>query len=179
MTQQPPENNTHQTSNKIGKSFIWISWVIGLILLVFVFQDMLDEQWNPNEQPQYQLTDSGKAEVRLQQNRQGHYVTQGKINGYDVIFLLDTGATNVSIPSHIAEQLNLKSFGSHIAQTANGSVRVYQTKLDQLNIGNLFLHDVSASINPGMQSNEILLGMSALKKVEFSQSGKQLILRER
>lgn len=167
------------TTNKIGKIFIWIAWIIVLALLVFVFQDVLEKQWNPNVQPEYRLTESGKAEVRLLQNKQGHYVTQGKINDQKVTFLLDTGATNVSIPAHIADKLQLTSSGSHVAQTANGNVRVYKTTLDQLNIGNLFLYNVSASINPGMKSDEILLGMSALKKVEFSQSGNLLILRER
>jgi len=173
--QLPPE---HSTQN-IGKVFIWFAWIIALGLLVYVFQKILDNQWNPNSQPETSLSDSGKAEVRLMQNRQGHYLTDGKINGQTVVFLLDTGATNVSIPVHIAEQLELQSYGSQIANTANGSVRVYQTKLDQLSIGHIYLYDVSASINPGMKSDEILLGMSALKKVEFSQSGKQLILRER
>lgn len=167
------------STNKMGKTFIWVAWVIVLALLVFVFQDVLEKQWNPNIQPEYSLTETGKAEVRLLQNKQGHYVTQGKINDQNVTFLLDTGATNVSIPTHIAEQLQLASTGSHIAQTANGNVRVFKTSLEQLNIGNLFLYNISASINPGMKSDEILLGMSALKKVEFSQSGNTLILRER
>ncbi len=173
---QQTSNNEHTTN--LGKYFIWLAWIIGLALLVFVFQDILNKQWNPNQQPQYRLTDAGKAEVILQQNKQGHYLTTGKINDQDVVFLLDTGATNVSIPEHIADQLQLERYGSYIAQTANGNVKVYQTKIAQLNIANIYLYNVNASINPGMRSNEILLGMSALKKVEFSQSGKQLILRE-
>ena len=163
---------------KLGRYFIWVAWILALLILVYAFQNILEQQWNPNSQPSYYLSDSGKAEVHLKQNRQGHYVTQGKINDQTVTFLLDTGATNVSIPAHIAEQLNLTRYRSYYAQTANGSVKVYQTKIAQLSIGNIFLYNVTASINPGMQSNEILLGMSALKKVEFSQSGKQLILRE-
>lgn len=174
MSSQP-----EMSTNKMGKIFIWIAWLIVLGLLVFVFQDILEKQWNPNAQPEYRLTESGKAEVRLLQNKHGHYVTQGKINNQNVTFLLDTGATNVSIPAHIADKLQLTGEGSHIAQTANGNVRVFKTTLGQLNIGNLFLYNISASINPGMKSNEILLGMSALKKVEFSQSGNLLILRER
>ncbi len=163
----------------LGKYFVWIAWIIAIVILVYIFQDFLDKQWNPNSQPNYYLSETGKAEVHLKQNRHGHYVTTGTINEEPVVFLLDTGATNVSIPAHIAEQLGLESYGSHYAQTANGSVRVYQTKLAQLSIGNLFLTNISANINPGMKTNEILLGMSALKKVEFSQSGNQLTLRER
>lgn len=124
------------------------------------------------------LTQSGKAQVTLKQNRHGHYVTQGTINGATVTFLLDTGATQVSIPAHIADNLGLQSSGSHRVQTANGSITVYQTRLEQLSIGNIFLYNVAANINPAMQSDEILLGMSALKRVEFRQTGKQLILQE-
>jgi aspartyl protease family protein len=95
-----------------------------------------------------------------------------------VVFLLDTGATQVSIPAHIAEELQLTGSRESLVNTANGTTTVYQTKLQQLSIGNIYLYDVSAHINPSMQSNQILLGMSALKRVEFSQVGKQLILRE-
>ncbi len=165
-------------TNKIAKIFVWLAWFFALALLVFFFQDVLDKQWNPNEDPQISLSTQGKAEVRLQQNRQGHYVVQGAINETPVIFLLDTGATQVSIPAHIAEKLQLTSYGSSRVNTANGSTTVYQTKIQQLNIGNIYLYDVGAHINPSMKSNEILLGMSALKRVEFSQVGKQLILRE-
>ena len=165
-------------SNSLGKGFIWIAWILAIGLLVFFFQDVLDKQWNPNAKPDIYLSSSGQAEVHLKQNRQGHYIVDGFINDQKVTFLLDTGATQVSIPAHIADKLYLKQFGSHIVQTANGNVRVYQTKIDQLSIGNIFLNNVSANINPGMQADEILLGMSALKRVEFSQTGNQLILRE-
>jgi len=166
------------STNKIAKVFVWLAWIFAIALLMFFFQDVLDEQYNPNSQPQVSLNSSGQAEVVLQQNRQGHYVSQGTINEVSVTFLLDTGATQVSIPAHIADKLQLQSFGSYPVQTANGSVTVYRTKIDQLSIGNIFLYNVTAHINPAMKSDEILLGMSALKKVEFSQTGTQLTLRE-
>ena len=168
----------YDQTNKIGKYFVCIAWLLAIALLVFVFQGMLDQQYNPNSQPDIYLSDAGKAEVHLKQNRQGHYLTRGKINEQSVTFLLDTGATQVSIPAHIAEQLNLQSNGSYRVQTANGSVKVYQTRLNQLSIGNIFLYNIDAHINPAMQSDEILLGMSALRKLEFQQTGKTLILRE-
>jgi aspartyl protease family protein len=168
----------NDTSASIGKGFVWIAWIIGIALLVFVFQDLLDEQYNPNQDPKLSLQANGKAEVMLQQNRQGHYVTNGAINGTQVTFLLDTGATHVSIPAHIAETLSLRTQGQIRVQTANGTITVYQTEINELRIGNIYLYNVAANINPSMATNEILLGMSALKRVEFSQTGKQLILRE-
>ncbi len=168
----------NDSTNKIGKIFVWLAWIIALALLMYFFQDVLDKQYNPNNQPQLGINNLGQAEVILKQNKQGHYVTLGTINESPVIFLLDTGATQVSIPAHIADELQLQSFGSYPVQTANGTVTVYRTELDQLSIGNIFLYNVAAHINPAMKSDQILLGMSALKKVEFSQTGKQLTLRE-
>ncbi len=166
------------STNKIGKLFVWLAWIIAIALLMYFFQGVLDKQYNPNSQPQVSLNSTGQAEVVLQQNKQGHYVTLGSINESPVTFLLDTGATQVSIPAHIADELQLESFGSYPVRTANGIVTVYKTQIDQLSIGNIFLYNVAAHINPAMKSDAILLGMSALKEVEFSQKGKQLTLRE-
>lgn len=166
------------STNKIAKTFVWLAWIMAIVLLVFVFQEALDAQYNPNSQPQMRLNSAGQAEVVLKQNKQGHYVTIGTINDKPVTFLLDTGATQVSIPASVADNLHLESFDSYPVQTANGTVTVYRTKIDQLSIGNIFLYNIAAHINPAMKSDEILLGMSALNKVEFSQTGKQLTLRE-
>ena len=168
----------NDSSAAFGKSFVWIAWLLGIALLVFVFQDLLEQQYNPNQDPSVSLQSNGQAQVTLQQNRQGHYITNGAINGTQVTFLLDTGATQVSIPAHIAEKLSLPSGQAYRVQTANGSITVYQTQLNELRIGNIYLYNVAAHINPSMASDEILLGMSALKRVEFRQTGKQLILRE-
>jgi len=165
------------TTNKMGKVFVWIAWIMAFTLLVYGFQSMLDEQWNPNTDPKTYIAKGGETEVHLQQNRLGHYLVQGKINNQEVTFLLDTGATQVSIPLHIAKGLQLPEFGKYSVETANGSVIVTQTRIKQLSIGDIVLSDVAAHINPGMRSSEILLGMSALKRVEFSQRGKQLTLR--
>ena len=165
-------------TNKMARIFVWLAWIIALALLMFFFQDVLDEQYNPNTQPEMRLTAGGQAEVILAQNRQGHYVARGTINDTPVTFLLDTGATQVSIPAHIADKLGLIAQGNYRVQTANGSITVYKTEITQLSLGNIFLYNVAAHINPAMKSDEILLGMSALKQVDFQQTGKQLILRE-
>ena len=167
----PPDH-----SKSFAKYFTWLAWLIALVILFFFFQEMLEKQWNPNAQPQTQVSRYGKAQVQLKQNQYGHYVTSGTINDKAVVFLLDTGATQVSIPAHIAKQLALTPQAKGYVNTANGTVAVYQTQIDSLAIGGITLNNVSAHINPNMKTNEILLGMSALKKVEFSQQGQWLTL---
>ena len=161
-----------------GRSFTAIAWLLALVLLGFVFQDLLDDQYNPNQEPTLQTDNSGNSKVILQKNRYGHYVSSGQINGKEVTFLLDTGATNVSIPAPVAASLNLKKGLKYQVQTANGVIDVYQTQLNDLRIGDITLYNVRANINPHMDDDEVLLGMSVLGQLEFRQRGDQLILQE-
>jgi len=170
--------NKEDNSTGLASGFTWVAWILALTIAVFIFQEVLDYQWNPNSAPKSHLSNTGKAQVILKQNKQGHYIVTGTINETPAVFLLDTGATQVSIPAHLADSFDLETYGQYPVQTANGTVMVQRTKITSLSIGNMYLYDVAAHINPGMQSNEILLGMSALKKVEFRQSGKELTLTE-
>ena len=92
--------------------------------------------------------------------------------------MLDTGATNVAIPAHLADKLNLQRGHRHQVMTANGIAEAFGTRINTLTIGDILLRDIRASINPSMAGNEILLGMSALKQIEFTQRGDQLTLRQ-
>jgi aspartyl protease family protein len=92
---------------KIGKWMLIMAWIAGLGLLTVIFDDQLASQFNPNAKP-VSVINGEITEVKLKQNRYGHYVTGGTINGQPVIFFLDTGATDVSIPYHLAEQLKLQ-----------------------------------------------------------------------
>lgn len=165
-----------EQQNKIGKWMLIMAWVAGLGLLTLMFDDQLASQFNPNAKPE--SVKSGEIiEVKLKQNRYGHYVTGGSINGQAVIFFLDTGATHVSIPFHLAEQLNLHAGRKYSVNTANGRIEVAQTSIAQLTIGDIQLFNVDANLNPAVRDNEILLGMSALKQLEFSQKEDFLVLR--
>lgn len=164
-------------NQQIGKRMSFVAWIIALLLLIWFFNGALERQYNPNSNPDSSLSD-GRAEVKLKRNRQGHYVSGGFINQQAVTFLLDTGATNVSIPAHLAPQLNLARGYPINVMTANGTVTAYQTRIDSLQIGDIQIRDVDATINPGMTDNEILLGMSALGQLDFRQTGDWLILNQ-
>lgn len=163
-------------TNSFGKPFMFIAWGLALAMLVWFFEDKLQQQFNPNSQVQSQV-DNGQVTVILEQNRMGHYVAQGKVNGQSVTFLLDTGATLVAVPEGLAQKLGLRKGRQGMSQTANGRVITYRTEIDRLQLGDILLNNVAASITPGMDGDVILLGMSALKEFELTQKGDTLTLR--
>ena len=152
------------------------AWILLLVLLTLFFNDRLDRQKNPNQQLATTMTD-GIPEVRLQRNRFGHYVATGTINGHPVEFMLDTGASDVSIPKGVADRLGLQRGQTMNYHTANGTITAWQTLANEIQLGPLRLGPVRASINPHDQVNAVLLGKSFLKLLDFKQQGNKLTLK--
>jgi len=172
---EPPGN--HAPGKGIGKGMAIGAWLALGGILYLLFDDVVKDRINPNRNPESIASPGGGVEVILQRNRQNHYVTAGRINGKPVTFLLDTGATDVVVPETVASRIGLQPGRATRAHTANGTINVYATRLDKLSIGSLTLADVKGSINPHMQGENILLGMSVLGQVEIVQQGQELRLR--
>ena len=173
--------NSEQPARKdsgISTAMTALAWISIMALFGFYFSDLLDKQNNPNQNLSTQYTSGQFREVTLQRNRYGHYVTTGKLNGHAVVFMLDTGATGVAIPDTIAKQLKIKRGSAHQVNTANGTGTAYATRLQSVSVGEIALENVPASIVPGYASDEILLGMSFLKHIEFTQRGDTLVLKQ-
>lgn len=154
-----------------------LAWCAGLFLATRYFGIWEHRQENPNATVTSQHVD-GYIQVLLQGNAQGHFVGNAQINGKTVEFLLDTGATDVAIPTDVADSLQLKRGMPVTTSTANGMAQGFRTSLDRLQIGDIVLHDVRAMVLPGLEGEQILLGMSAMKQLEFTQRGGTMLLRQ-
>jgi len=163
--------------SRLGKAMLVAAWVVGLALLVLLFQNYLDRQHNPNPDPTMRVDAAGLPVVVLQRNRMGHYVTSGSINGEPVTFLLDTGATAVALPLTLARELGLSLLPGGMSKTANGLVSTWQTRLDSVDVAGLTARGVRAVVLPNMPGEEVLLGMNYLKRFELIQRGNTLTLR--
>ena len=172
------DNQESSNTRSIGISMVVLAWVVFLGLLAWWFTNYEASQRNPNQKISSRYTENGLEEIVLQRNRYGHYVATGSINGKPVTFLLDTGATDVSIPEQLANKLKLKRGISQVYNTANGQIIAYATKLKRISLGGIELKNVRASINPSVQGDEVLLGMSFLKELEFTQRGDTLTIRK-
>lgn len=173
MTSPAPANENAHITRWMFVAF----WAVMLGLHTLFFDRWNERQLNPNQQL-VTRTGAGYSEVVLERNRYGHYVASGRINGHDVVFLLDTGASDVSVPLHLADRLGLERGRQVSFQTANGIVYGYTTWLDSVALGDIELRDVRGSINPNTDSDKVLLGMSFLRELEFTQRGDKLTLRQ-
>ena len=170
MSQQPP-------GKRAGRVLMVLAWCAALFLATRFFGQWDERQQNPNVAVSSEQGE-GFIVVKLVSNGQGHFVASGHINGQPVDFMLDTGATDVSIPASLAERLKLeKGFGVTLS-TANGLSEGYRTRIDRLQLGDIVLRDVRALVAPGLHGDQVLLGMSALNKLEFTQRGGTMLLRQ-
>lgn len=160
-----------------GKLMIFAAWIGAALLLTWHFAGELNRRENPNQAVQTARTAEG-VEVRLARNPMGHYVATGRINGREVRFFLDTGATHVALSDSLARELELAQGAASRTRTANGIITTYQTVLDRVEVGGIRIRNVTASINPRMTGDEVLLGMSFLKHLELIQRGDELLLRQ-
>jgi len=175
MTDNNLPNNNSPDTEAAGKRMMLIASIIGLALATWFFGSVEEKQFNPNQSPS-SFNENNQTKVELLRNRYGHYVTTGTIDNKEVVFMLDTGATNVAIPGALEDYLNLERGRSYQVHTANGTATAYATRIDYLKIGDIVLDNVRASISPSMEGEEILLGMAALKQLEFRQKGNRLTL---
>ncbi len=132
----------------------------------------MSSQANPNKK----LTVTVGGDVVLKRNRDGHYVANGEIDGAPVVFMIDTGATDVALSMRLADDLKLNR-GEEIAlNTANGLAVGFKTHLDTVHLGSIEMRNVAAVFSSQMMDNVVLLGMSFLKHLEFTQRDNMLFL---
>jgi aspartyl protease family protein len=123
---------------------------------------------------------AGEQVATLAANPQGHFLVTGVINGQSVRFLVDTGATMVSLGAADARRLklDLERGESALAQTAAGTVAVTRMRLDEVVIGDIELEGVDALVH----ENDLpiaLLGMSFLNRTDMRREGTTLTLKRR
>ena len=152
---------------------LWVA-AIGLLGALYMLFSMLE---NDGSGTVSSVDSTGAAMVVLEQDRNGHYLAEGQINGRSVTFLVDTGATDVALPESTARALGL-DFGPRVqVMTAAGPANAWVTRLNEVTVGGIRRKNVRATITDG-EFNGILLGMSFLKYYDLQQQDCRLVIRE-
>jgi aspartyl protease family protein len=145
--------------------------VYGLIIVVL----FLAMQWWQAEQrrPRFVTDTNGQIQIVLPRDRTGHYFWQGQINGKEVEFLVDTGATQTSISKNLADELGITEQSSAQFNTANGVVRAGIAQATLSLEGGLRFERQRIALMPQMERVG-LLGMDVLGRLKLEQQGKEL-----
>lgn len=122
----------------------------------------------------------GSGKIMMTADAQGHFYATGTINGTSVRFLVDTGASMISLGATDARRIGLDFNRGQkaLTNTANGQAVVSKTQLDTVRIGDVTLHNIDALIHQS-DMPMALLGMSFLNRMEMQREGSTMTLKKR
>ena len=121
-----------------------------------------------------------RESVTLAADARGHFFADAAVNGIPMRFVIDTGATAVSLSAADASRLGIDwhNGARRTMQTANGPTTGYLVKLDKVRVGGIELHDVDGVVlEQGMGVG--LLGMTFLNRVDMRRDGDTMTLIRR
>ena len=115
-------------------------------------------------------------------NSGGMYMTYGNINGRSVHFLVDTGASAISMNIEQAKKLGIRYDKIGIpagVSTASGFVKAFRVRLKSVTVGGITETNVDALVIDGNHPGPILLGMTFLGRLSVEHSGNAMTLLQK
>jgi aspartyl protease family protein len=128
-------------------------------------------------QPKVALVESG-GEIVIPRSRDGHFYVAGKINDQPVTFMVDTGASTVSVNSALAGRLGLPRGRPVAIGTAGGMTQGEEVIGQTVLLGGIAVRDVRIVVLAGMPG-EALLGQNVLRHLEIVQTAERMVLRSK
>jgi aspartyl protease family protein len=125
---------------------------------------------------------TGNRNLSIPRDVRGHFLTEGRIDGQRIGFMIDTGASVVALNETSAARFGFRpSRGDYNAAvtTANGTIKAARTRLAMIDVGGLVVRDVEAMVLPDEALSENLLGLSFLSKLKrFEYANGYMVLEQ-
>jgi aspartyl protease family protein len=147
----------------------WPAGVLALIGVVFFAADRLTRT------PTVVHAVPGQV-IEIPAARDGHYYVEGSVNGVPIRFMIDTGATYVSVSGRFAASARLPEGVKGYFSTANGTVEGRIVKGQVVEAEGFKVSGLSVAVTP-LGSKQGLLGQNFLKRFEVSQSQSVMTLK--
>jgi aspartyl protease family protein len=150
----------------IRNALLWLI-VFACLLGGYIYRDDLTQLWGGLD-PSRPMASDGSNDITIRRDVRGHFSVRALVNNAPVTFLIDTGATRVTIPIGEATRIGINPESlrySATVNTANGSVQVAPVRLERVDIGGIALSDVRAFVAPEGALDSSLLGMSFLSRL--------------
>ena len=156
----------------LGLTLVWLV-VAGLIYTGYMWYESLQRQGLMEFQGQ-------DNELVLRRHDDGHFYVSGQVHQASVLFLIDTGASAVSISLEQAAQARIPSGRKVDIQTANGVIQGELVRGIPVRAGHLVYNDTTVAYgNLGLPAPHALLGQSFLKQFDIEMRENEMILRPR
>jgi aspartyl protease family protein len=157
-----PEDSVQRTVRR-GAWGITAFWLLLLGLLFFGF-----DHFEQRRVAAYQAHEGGAGELVIPRGRDGHFYVDGQVNGQAVSFLVDTGASSVTVSEALAQRAGLQGGQSVTFQTANGTLPGRVLRQVPVRVGHLALPGVTVAVGMVGKPPEIaLLGQSFLSRYDI------------
>jgi aspartyl protease family protein len=142
-------------------------------LLVITAGFLATQLWlRHRDRPRIMVTE---GQVELRRHPDGHFYWPGTVQGREVLFLIDTGASYTALPRALVEDLGLEPHGRMNFNTANGEVWAPVSRTDLVLQGGFEVRSTTVSSMEGLAHP--LLGMSVLGALSLSQEDGVLRIR--
>jgi len=120
------------------------------------------------------------GDLVIQRSADGHFYALGSVNGQPAQFMVDTGASLVSVSVGLAQRAGLRGGTPTTFSTANGNRAGRIVEGVEIAIGPVSVSNVRVGVGLNMgDDNEALLGQSFLSKFDIIMGKTQLVLRAR
>ncbi|TMH62724.1 MAG: TIGR02281 family clan AA aspartic protease [Betaproteobacteria bacterium] len=125
--------------------------------------------------PKVAVATRGSGTVVIERSHDQHFYVEGAINGHPVTFMVDTGATVVSVNEELARKMRLGPGVPAIFDTAAGRVEGRIVPDATVQIGDIRVEGIRVGINSGGPA--ALLGQNFLNKIDLRQSPERMTVR--
>jgi aspartyl protease family protein len=112
-------------------------------------------------------TTSGRN-LMVEADRLGHFQVDARVEGRNVDFIIDTGASLVVLRESDAARVGIRprlSDYTATAVTANGRIKAARATIDRIELGGITVYDVPAMVLPDQALAKNLLGVSFLSRL--------------
>jgi aspartyl protease family protein len=111
---------------------------------------------------------SGRS-LTLNANRQGHFEVEARVGGRPVDFIVDSGASQVTLRESAAARIGIRpqlaDYKARVS-TANGEIKAAPVRLERIEVGGITVYDVQALVLPDEALNVNLLGVAIQSRLK-------------
>ncbi len=171
-----------RVSDALWQVLIWGCLLI-LLVLLYSFRDdakRIYDRIAAELVPSYAVSEAGGS-VSLRRSEDGHYHATAQVNGQDVRLMVDTGASLVVLSYDDAVRVGIDASALSYrfpVNTANGLTMTARVRLNRVQIGDVVMDGVTASVAKPGKMDGSLLGLSFLDRLSGYRFEKDLLVLE-